>query len=279
MKIQSDILDAKHVRAGPICQNITAVTSKVANSTRTMRIILSRKGFDSSAGGYPSPILPDGRMISLPIPDPLSPIRYGDIRWQKGDLGVLVSHLTHRRISASSGAHLDPDIAGERLPRYRDWRPIFGQAGAAQGHLRKQGIQSGDVFLFFGLFQNIMQVSGKFAWDRHSPRRHMVWGWLQIDEILDLRAGILSKYPWARYHPHAHRPADANNTLYSARKVLKLPGGVSSKQRGAGVFSRFSERLALTASDATTPIHWELPRWFHPSNGRCPLTYHADLGR
>lgn len=33
-----------------------------------MKIILSRKGFDSENGGYPSPIMPDGRLISLPIP-------------------------------------------------------------------------------------------------------------------------------------------------------------------------------------------------------------------
>ncbi|WP_454862743.1 Nmad3 family putative nucleotide modification protein [Pseudomonas hormoni] len=30
-----------------------------------MQIILSRKGFDSAAGGCPSPILPDGRLFSL----------------------------------------------------------------------------------------------------------------------------------------------------------------------------------------------------------------------
>ncbi|MBK6960624.1 MAG: hypothetical protein IPH23_05180 [Gammaproteobacteria bacterium] len=28
---------------------------------------LQQKGFDSSSGGKPSPILPDGRMVSLPI--------------------------------------------------------------------------------------------------------------------------------------------------------------------------------------------------------------------
>ncbi|MGC9779576.1 MAG: hypothetical protein HZR80_10075 [Candidatus Heimdallarchaeota archaeon] len=33
-----------------------------------MKVILSRKGFDSSYGGHPSPILPDGTLISLPIP-------------------------------------------------------------------------------------------------------------------------------------------------------------------------------------------------------------------
>ena len=33
-----------------------------------MKIILSRKGFDSDFGGYPSLIMPEGRTISLPIP-------------------------------------------------------------------------------------------------------------------------------------------------------------------------------------------------------------------
>lgn len=32
-----------------------------------MKVILSRKGFDSTYGGYPSLILPDGELISLPI--------------------------------------------------------------------------------------------------------------------------------------------------------------------------------------------------------------------
>ena len=34
-----------------------------------MKIVLGRKGFDSGWGGNPSPILPEGRLVSLPIPD------------------------------------------------------------------------------------------------------------------------------------------------------------------------------------------------------------------
>ncbi|HEX6606573.1 MAG TPA: hypothetical protein VF276_06620, partial [Chloroflexia bacterium] len=34
-----------------------------------MKIILSRKGFDSSIGKVPSPIFPSGELRSLPIPD------------------------------------------------------------------------------------------------------------------------------------------------------------------------------------------------------------------
>jgi hypothetical protein len=33
-----------------------------------MKVILSRKGFDSEYGGIASPILPDGTLLSLPIP-------------------------------------------------------------------------------------------------------------------------------------------------------------------------------------------------------------------
>lgn len=47
---------------------------------KLMKIILSRKGFDSSYGGYPSPILPEGRLLSFPIPDPNSPIKYCDLQ-------------------------------------------------------------------------------------------------------------------------------------------------------------------------------------------------------
>ena len=45
-----------------------------------MKIILSRKGFDSEYGGYPSPILPNGQMISLPIPDQKDDIKYSDVK-------------------------------------------------------------------------------------------------------------------------------------------------------------------------------------------------------
>ena len=48
-----------------------------------MKIILSRKGFDSSWGGCPSPVLPDGTMLSMPIPtNEDNRLRYEDIRFK-----------------------------------------------------------------------------------------------------------------------------------------------------------------------------------------------------
>ena len=35
---------------------------------RIMKVILSRKGFDTANGGIPSPIMPDGTLLSMPIP-------------------------------------------------------------------------------------------------------------------------------------------------------------------------------------------------------------------
>lgn len=41
-----------------------------------MKVVLSRKGMDSRAGGIPSPILPDGMLLSLPIPNEKSGVPY-----------------------------------------------------------------------------------------------------------------------------------------------------------------------------------------------------------
>ncbi|MDP2852698.1 MAG: hypothetical protein Q8O28_00475 [Smithellaceae bacterium] len=244
-----------------------------------MRIIFSRKGFDSSSGRKPSPILPDGRMLSFPIPDSQSSIRYEDIHWQEYNLGSLVSDLTNGRKPASHFAHLDPDINRYSLPRHSEWKPIFGQTGAAQGHLQKNGVQADDIFLFFGLFRNTLTRNGKFLWDKGSPLRHILWGWLQIGHVLKIDSCKPSDYKWAEYHPHFHRSSDKNNTLYVASKYLSLLGLSLPKQDGAGVFQRYSKSLVLTAQDAKTPSQWELPEWFYPRNGKCPLTYHSNLTR
>ena len=244
-----------------------------------MKIIFSRKGFDSASGGKPSPILPDGRMVSLPIPDKDSSIRYSDISWQEFNLGSLVSDLTNGKIPASYFAHPDPDLCSDNLPRLPEWRPIFGQTGAAQGHLRNNGVTLGDIFLFFGLFHHVTFCSGKIEWTNDTPSRHVLWGWLQIDEILTVNNCDHDRYKWAEYHPHFHRNKETNNTVYVGKKHLILPGLGNEELAGAGIFSRYSDQLQLTAPSATTPSLWELPQCLYPRNGRPPLTYHGDLTR
>lgn len=54
-----------------------------------MKIILSRKGFDSSNGGIPSPILPDGTLLSIPIPGKFDNLSFDDLNYN----GVSFSNI------------------------------------------------------------------------------------------------------------------------------------------------------------------------------------------
>lgn len=244
-----------------------------------MKIILSRKGFDSSAGGVPSPILPGGRLLSLPIPDPLSAIPYQRIEYQGENLGQLVEDLSGKKISSTAQAHLDPDLREKAIPRQPGWRPLFGQAGAAQGHLRKQNVASGDVFLFFGLFQPAVQHNGKLSFDRYTARQHIIWGWLQIGEIHQVETCNSEVMRWAAYHPHFKHADLANNTLYMAAQSLTVGSELKKIAKGAGVFTHLRPELTLTAPDASAPSQWQLPKWFYPDNGKPPLTYHTNPDR
>jgi hypothetical protein len=99
-----------------------------------MKVVFSRKGFDSGAGGFPSPII-EGKPISLPIPTQRrSATTYGDL-----GLGDIVEQLTKGRLTRKSLCHYDPMFESDHC--------AFGQTGAAQTHLSKNGVAVGDVFL------------------------------------------------------------------------------------------------------------------------------------
>ncbi|WP_346837864.1 hypothetical protein [Microbulbifer sp. SAOS-129_SWC] len=243
-----------------------------------MRLILSRKGFDSSAGGCPSPIFADGSLYALPIPDANSNIRYGDIRTAGFDLGGLVSDLSRGAVTAADGAHLDPDMHNNALRRREGWKPLLGQTGAAQGHLRREGVTTGDLLLFFGLFRRVEQVAGYWRFVRSAPPQHVLWGWLSIGEIINVDTLTAPQLRWARYHPHFRIGADAANTLYIAGDQCSLPGSAGPLP-GAGIFPRVKPDLVLTHPDSTRPTHWQLPRDFYPHGARTPLSYHRKTAR
>ena len=245
-----------------------------------MKLILSRKGFDSSAGGMPSPIFPDGRMVSLPIPDERSQVSYADISYSGASLGPLVAQLTDGQIPAHYRAHIDPDLAKNSLPRLAGWRPIFGQTGPAQGHLRNNGVGLGDLFLFFGLFRRVEGRDGAYIWVTNVRPCHVIWGWLQVAEVLPIGSSEPPPgYQWAEYHPHFGRGRESNNVVYVASRHLEIDGMQTNSLAGAGVFSHFSTKQQLTAPLAENTTTWNLPAWFHPTGHRTPLTYHGDVQR
>ncbi|MBD3639797.1 MAG: hypothetical protein HUJ18_02265 [Marinobacter sp.] len=243
-----------------------------------MRLILSRKGFDSSAGGCPSPVLPDGSLCVLPIPDPLSQIRYDDVSFGARRLGKIARDLSGGRVRGGSGAHLDPDLMADALPRQHGWRPLLGQTGSAQGHLNNQGVGEGDLFLFFGVFRKAELLRRRWRFVPGTRPFHAIWGWLhvgQVHAVDDLPQEVL---PWARYHPHFCRGPDSGNTLYVSSDAWRLSGHRDTLP-GSGVFRHLQERLMLTDPDARLPTRWRLPAGFFPAGGKPALSYHQKSDR
>lgn len=244
-----------------------------------MKIILSRKGFDSSSGGVPSPIFDDGQMISLPIPASQSPISYCDIDSRVGNIGDIVETLTSGRTNKNSGAHLDPDLERNALSRDEGWKPIFGQVGQAQGHLRNQGVGIGDLFLFYGWFRDVIGQGKNFSYQTGGVDKHVIWGWLQIGEIDVIDQMNPDEKKWARYHPHFHQSRSSSNTLYTSKAKLSIEGHTSTDIVGAGVFPKYHDSLLLTDKESNNRSIWKLPQWFYSSSQREALSFHTDFSR
>ena len=235
-----------------------------------MKLVFSRKGFDSTAGGVPSPII-DNRPRSLPIPTRMpTPTHYCDLA---GGISDIVSDLTRARITPDHPCHLDPDLDPNALTRIPGWRGALGQVSAAQSHLANQKIVPGDLFLFWGLFRQASRDGNGCRWHYTGPPEHRIFGWLQIDEVLamgeDPQPG-LARHPWLVAHPHASPGWPPNNTIYVARKELALPG-IRSGTRGFGLFRN---GIRLTSPDSKQPSTWIVPPWLNPLNSGVGMTYH-----
>ncbi|EAT11108.1 hypothetical protein HF888_03990 [Bermanella marisrubri] len=259
-----------------------------------MRIILSRKGFDSSAGGCPNPILPDGRLLPLPIPDDESIVKYQDLVFDDLNLGQLVKHLTKDKVKPNQGAHLDPDMFPAMLDRGSEgdsmWQANLGQSASAQGHLQKQGVREGDIFLYFAVFQPVEYVRRRWQFVKGTKPLHMMWGYMQIGEVLKWDAiRENEQHQWLAYHPHWQYQTDALNTLYLSRQDLDLNPFVKVQPSfipGAGIFTHASPELTLSAGQNLTD--WQVPSWMYPFSDdsadsekvvRPPLSYHTKPWR
>lgn len=231
-----------------------------------MKIILSRKGFDSGSGGFASPVLPDGTMVSLPIPEPGGPARggtaYRDVRTPYGSAATIVRDLSS--FAPPTYAHLDPDLDPAARERPAHWRASFGQSGAAAGHLRNQGVGPGDLFLFFGLFRHTTVRDGALAFDPAFGAFHAIFGWLLVSEVL-----YPSEQPtpsWAAEHPHVRAPERVNNTLY-----------VAAQTSGAGLLD-YDRRRRLSCPEGPLST-WRLPEILDPASCGVAPSYHTDPAR
>jgi hypothetical protein len=241
-----------------------------------MKIVFSRKGFDSENGGIPSPIFPDGAFCSLPLlaTDDKSNTKFDDLLAFDGhSMGKVVRDLSNGNIRPSRRIHFDPDLNKALLPRLAGWRPICGRVIRSASHLRDHGVGIGALILFFGWFRRVELQAGRYHFVRGSEDLHVLFGWLQIGEILAAGPEMTKAAPkWARYHPHFLNNWGAENAVYLASDTLSL-AGLSKRIPGGGAFTQYSPELRLTAPNCTRSI-WRLPRSFHPKRGRSPLSRH-----
>ena len=190
-----------------------------------VKVILSRKGFDSANGGLPSPIMPDGTLLSMPIPSD-DDMSYDELNYK----GTTYSEILHQLAPNKSfrHCHVDPDIRENcRVNRIQNWIPAFGQIGSAQGVLNKAGVEVGDIFLFFGWFRRVELRNGEYHFVHRnkgdfydSSDLHIIYGYMQIGEII--RDGTqIAKYVW---HPHSmdSRINISSNTLYAPTEKLSI---------------------------------------------------------
>lgn len=240
-----------------------------------MKLILSRKGFDSGYGKMPSPILPDGRLVPLPIPSSSDRFTLADINVPDLDLDKLLGDLSRGAHTSRTNVHLDPDLDRSLASRLPGWLPALGQTGAAQGHMRDKAIGTGDLFLFFGWFREVENYAGSWRYIRSAPHLHVIFGWIEVAHVLPIvtdRDRCLRSHPWIANHPHVADPGrytDPRNTLYVAASSSRFS---KSAKHGGGRFLQFGKQLQLTRSGSSRSV-WSLPSWFMPKKGRDPLSY------
>ena len=249
-----------------------------------MKIILSRKGFDAANGGMPSPIFPDGKIVSLPIPtssESRSASKISDLHVNSYDIAKVISDLSSNRLTHKQYVHLDPDINHEMLtnrPKY--WVGAFGQVGSAQSHLANNAISKGDLFIYFGWFREIEQQNKIWQFKPNAPHLHTIYGWLFVEDVVPIngnKENVLKKYPWLGNHPHLLGEYDKNNTIYVGGQ--KLPEEINKNKSGYGIFSKISNIQTLTDTRQSNRSVWKLPSCFYPSEEKTALTYHGNKDR
>ena len=210
------------------------------------RIILSRKGFDSSSGASASPIFEDGRIFSISIPEPYppSPKKYKDLFFN-GISGMdALKECSAKSVSADSFCHYDPAL--------KENEGIFGQASSSQSELLNTGVGPGDLFLFFGFFKNFFSRGREL---------HHLFGWLQIEKIIEgdeeIRNYLINNN---LEHPHGYGELNTykNNAIYIGKNYLRIEGKEFAN-KGYGLFKKSHSDLILTR-DGASKGSWKLPK-------------------
>lgn len=209
-----------------------------------MKVILSRKGFDSSNGGIVSPIIDGENMISFPIPSNDGD-KYDDLYYGNDPYSRILRDLKYKD---GVTCHVDPDLdLSRRISTIAEWEPIFGQINSSATYLLNTvKVEAGDLFLFFGNFHHVTKIDETYTYIRNSGdfyKDHdlqVIWGYLQIGKIIT-DSKEQEKYFW---HPHSIkiRTGDDTNVMFIASERLSF----NLNLKGAGLLKYDVDRV-LTA--------------------------------
>jgi hypothetical protein len=229
-----------------------------------MKIILSRKGFDSSYGGQASPIMPDKTLLSLPIPLKLDKHNFTGLKYKEKTYYDIICDLKDKPdVKEYYTCHLDPDIRADVIERDYNWKPLFGQSDSAEGHLRNRGVCEGDLFLFFGWFRDTEIINGRHQYKKDAKDLHVIYGYMEIGKKYDNYSQLPA---YARYHSHAGEgKLNKKNCIYEAAERLSI----DPSKPGAGNFM-FNEKLVLT-KNGESRSKWYLPDFFK----EVKISYHS----
>jgi hypothetical protein len=236
-----------------------------------MKVVFSRKGWDSGFGGKASPVFADGTIQSLPIECRDGSPRLEDVTprvlRQQGSANLaefLADYFP--REDRPQWAHLDPDLDAAAYKRAPGWRPCFGQDSAAASHLDNQGVSVGDLFLFYGWYDDVESSAGR--WHALGNHRFLIWGWLQVGEIF--QTPTKSTVPaWLRRHPHAVQEYPLKNRIYVADETLTIDGQRVPGRAGGSIFGREHPARNLTRNPDHRGLYPDrIPAWLKMARHR-----------
>jgi len=183
-----------------------------------MKIIFSKKGFDSCYGGYPNIIDEKGNFIIIPIP--LSQEEQSSAKY-KGQFyneikcyeKSIYEYMKENNIQKIKNGKAEPiSINNEDIPCHADpnihnffkceksFSGSLGQIKSALKQLTNCKVEKDDIFLFYSWFK-----------DKESHQdKQIIWGYLKIDNIIknpqklseEERTKLFNDNSWLRYQPH-----------------------------------------------------------------------------
>lgn len=220
-----------------------------------MRVILSRKGFEPTHGGIPSPIMPDGTLLLLPKPDEDGAESYYDFSYEDMTYYDIACSLSEelREPLKNYRCHSECYITPEHHIHPSSWYPAYLRYGAMQTHLSHQRVSVGDIFLFYGCFrQTEYDANHKLHFVSNAPEQTIIFSYFQIGAIIKDYSFISKQFKWP-FHIRANTDHNQHYTIYLPTKKLSY----NNQQPGFATLS-YSPKLILT-KPGYQYNHWCLP--------------------